>query len=291
MAFWVDWALWEQLSFVFVFVYASCVHAFNTWMTGRYAEAESRQKDEEADLYPMLSRDDVPFGAKALERGVQVEGIWVSSHNTPHSGTLHPETPSTDQPASHDLKKYPVRPPTPASSTAIKNAKNARKALPADTPTASSSEVDIPGAVYTHTALSQSPSLPSSFNHHSESFVGDRKDNQKRASFHSRIWRAGGVFDNEPAARRPERDKSVSAQGGNVAVPHSPNEQHRASRISRVLRKRSSEEFRRKMSAIFNERIHMNAPSEGLEIDPMFRSNQDRHKRTSIVTQSRSWDN
>lgn len=217
---------------VLVFVYASCVLAFNTWMTRRYAEAESRQKDQEAELYPMLSRDDVPFGAKALERGVQVEGIWVSNHNTPHSSTLHPETPITDQSSSFDPRKYPVRPPTPASPTAIENAKNARKALPPDTPTASNSELDLPGGVYTPTILSQSPSLPSSFNRHSESFLADRKHNQKRASFHSRIWHAGGVFDAEPAARRHERDESVSALAGNVPIPHSLDEQRRASRIS-----------------------------------------------------------
>jgi hypothetical protein len=228
---------------VVVFVYACCVLAFNTWMTRRYAATESRQKDQEAELYPMLSRDDVPFGAKALERGVQVEGIWVSNHNTPHSSTLRPETPTTDQPSSPDMRKYPVRPPTPASSVAIENAKYSRKSLPADTPTASSSEVDlvvatenpdqtrVPAEVYTPAMFSQTPSSPSTFGRHSESFVGDKRYKQKRASFHSRIWHAGQVFDNQPAAGPRDRDELGWAQTGN-AVAHSPDEQRRASRMS-----------------------------------------------------------
>lgn len=228
---------------VVVFVYACCVLAFNTWMTRRYAATESRQKDQEAELYPMLSRDDVPFGAKALERGVQVEGIWVSNHNTPHSSTLHPETPTTDQPSSPDMRKYPVRPPTPASSVAIENANYSRKSLTADTPTASSSEVDlvvatenpcqtrVPAEVYTPAMFSQTPSSPSTFGRHSESFVGDKRYNQKRASFHSRIWHAGQVFDNQPAAGPRDRDEPGWAQTGN-AVDHSLDEQRRASRMS-----------------------------------------------------------
>jgi hypothetical protein len=108
---------------VVVFIYASCVLAFNTWMTRRYADAESRQKDQEAELYPMLLKDDVPFGAKALERGVQVEGIWVSRNNTPHSSTLHPKHQlQTNQP-SPDMRKYPVPPPFQVSLMVVESEK------------------------------------------------------------------------------------------------------------------------------------------------------------------------
>ncbi|OKP14382.1 hypothetical protein PENSUB_14161 [Penicillium subrubescens] len=279
---------------VVVFIYASFVLAFNTWMTRRYANAESRQKDPEAELYPMLSKDDVPFGAKALERGVQVEGIWVSKNNTPHSSTVHPETPITDQPLSPDLRKSPVAPPFPASLMAMESAKR-ENPLRADTPNTLSTEASLvtadkyeeklhtPAEVYTPPMSSEAPSLPSTFNRHSEGFVGDKK-NQKRASFHSRIWHAGHIFDTKPVASNRDRDELGLAQAGNVPVAHSLDERRRASRISRVLRKRSSEEFRRKMSAIFNERIHMNEPSERLEIDPMFQNTQSRNKRKSILT-------
>jgi hypothetical protein len=78
----------------------------------------------------------------------------------------------------------------------------------------------------------QAPSLPCTFNRHSESFVGDKKNNQKRASFHSRIWHAGHAFDNKPVAGHRDRDELGLAQAGNVPVTHSLDDRRRASRIS-----------------------------------------------------------
>ncbi len=221
-----------------VFVYATCVLAFNTWKTRRYAAAEARQKLEDAELYPMLSRDDVPFGAKALQRGVQVEGIWVSSPNTPVS-----ETPTTDQPPSPAPRKYPVRPPTPASSVAVESAKNGRTSLPADTLATLSSEEDfvtvekhndetqVLGDLHTPGMLFKISSSPNTFNRLSQESVSGKRNNPKRASFHSRIWHAGQGFDTEPAADRG-RQGMVSAQSRNEPVSHSLDEQRRASRIS-----------------------------------------------------------
>lgn len=229
---------------VAVFIYASFVLAFNTWMTRRYADAESRQKDQEAELYPMLSRDDVPFGAKALERGVQIEGIWVSKNSTPHSGTLHPEIPMTDQTPSADLRKYPLPTPSPASLMAMESAKSAQNLLRADIPTTLSTEASLmtadqygnsvhtPGEVYTPAMPFLAPSSPNIFNRHIESFVADKKNNQKRASFHSRIWHAGHVFDTKPVAGHHDRDELALAQPGNVPVTHSLDERRRTSRIS-----------------------------------------------------------
>lgn len=226
-----------------VFVYATCVLAFNTWKTRRYADAEARQKLEDAELYPMLSRDDVPFGAKALQRGVQVEGIWVSSPNTPLSSTFHSETPSTDQPPSPAPRKYPVRPPTPASSVAVESTKNGRTSLPAETPATLSSEEDfvtvekhndetrVPGDLHTPGMLFKIPSSPNTFNRPSQDSVNEKRNNPQRASFHSRIWHAGQGFDTEPAADRG-RQEMVSAQSHNGPASHSLDEQRRASRIS-----------------------------------------------------------
>lgn len=220
-----------------VFVYATCVLAFNTWKTRRYAAAESRQKLEDAELYPMLSRDDVPFGAKALQRGGQVEGIWVSSPNTPAS-----ETPTTDQPHNPAPGKYPVRPQTPASSAAVESARNGRTSLPVDTPATLSSEEDfvtvekhnneaqVLGDLHSPGMLFKIPSLPNTSNRPNQDSVNDKRNNPKRASFHSRIWHAGQSFT-EPAADRG-RQEMVSAQSRNGPVSHSLDEQRQTSRIS-----------------------------------------------------------
>lgn len=50
-----------------------------------------------------------------------------------------------------------------------------------------------------------------------------------------------------------------------------------------VLRRRSSEEFRRRASALFNEQIPMNSPIDGLEFDGATREPNRRSFRKSIL--------
>lgn len=53
--------------------------------------------------------------------------------------------------------------------------------------------------------------------------------------------------------------------------------------IIETLRRRSSEEFRRKMSQIFNERIHMNGPDDQLQLNPVMREAQRRTFRRTLL--------
>lgn len=91
MAFWTSWALWQKLSFVLacvlilVLAYSFCVLAYNKNALKKHAAAEARrQSEQDAEAYPMLTEQhEVPFGAKALQKGVHVEGIWVPKCDVP----------------------------------------------------------------------------------------------------------------------------------------------------------------------------------------------------------------
>lgn len=78
-------------------------------MLKKHTIAEENEKGaQDAERHPMLNcSSDVPFGARALERGVQVEGIWVSSSETLNqiprefarpTATSRPATPMTGSP-------------------------------------------------------------------------------------------------------------------------------------------------------------------------------------------------
>lgn len=47
-----------------------------------------------------LATDDIPFGVRALESGIQVEGIWVSQPNTPNMSQVALSTTLVDAPPS-----------------------------------------------------------------------------------------------------------------------------------------------------------------------------------------------
>lgn len=51
---------------------------------------------------------DIPFGVRALQRGIEVEGIWISNANTPQlSQVASSATLIGDKPASFDLRTTP----------------------------------------------------------------------------------------------------------------------------------------------------------------------------------------
>ncbi|KAJ6006263.1 hypothetical protein N7451_004207 [Penicillium sp. IBT 35674x] len=346
MAFWVDWPLWEKLSFILVIIYGCCVLMYSRWRIRKYAAIEARQKEEEAHLYPMLKRDDIPFGARALERGVQVPGIWISSPDTPSHSPQPPRTPTNRsqspspeaRPPSLVLRPLspvprplspvprPLSPaprPVPTHARLINNSLPARRDDPIPSPVAVpryarpsfiQSHRDTTGpnmyryesygprGIYPPRTIASAPVTPSSFNCRSEAFGS----HEKRASFHNRVLRASQLFD----SKRSRSGASEQEEFGLGSPSHEHDsslqaEQHRASLSKEsgltkaqsketnscfegILRRRSSEEFRRKMSRIFNDRIHMNLPAEELQFDPTLRETKRRKFRASVQSHSQS---
>ncbi|GAD96586.1 DNA repair protein RAD51, putative [Paecilomyces variotii No. 5] len=128
MAFWTGWQLWEKMCLVLggliivVVIYALCVLSYNKrtikklGATNLYQKSDQDQDRDSNDL----RRDDIPFGARALESGIQIEGIWISSHNTPVPSPYQSGTPVGSRSPS------PSRLAT-QSSTVVQNSKERQR--------------------------------------------------------------------------------------------------------------------------------------------------------------------
>ncbi|KAL5045772.1 hypothetical protein BDW71DRAFT_183342 [Aspergillus fruticulosus] len=96
MGFWKGWALWQKLSIALAFlkllvlVYSFSVLTYNRRKIRKQAAEEAIQRaEQEAEMGEAGSEsNEIPFGARALEKGIEVEGIWTMkrhSHAKPAS--------------------------------------------------------------------------------------------------------------------------------------------------------------------------------------------------------------
>ncbi|EXF78451.1 hypothetical protein CFIO01_11944 [Colletotrichum fioriniae PJ7] len=90
----VDWELWQQMTFVLacaigvVFI----IGFVKLWWSNRYMakleiiDAEKRAHASEMEstgLPPPRKQSEIPFGVRAIQSGIEVDGIWISRPNTP----------------------------------------------------------------------------------------------------------------------------------------------------------------------------------------------------------------
>ncbi|GKT40098.1 uncharacterized protein ColSpa_00279 [Colletotrichum spaethianum] len=91
----VDWELWQQMTFVLacaigvVFI----IGFAKLWWTNRYIakleiiDAEKRAHVAELESTglppPPRKQSEIPFGVRAIQSGIEVDGIWISRPNTP----------------------------------------------------------------------------------------------------------------------------------------------------------------------------------------------------------------
>ncbi|MCJ1475955.1 hypothetical protein MMC13_004619 [Lambiella insularis] len=104
MDFWNAWQLWEKLCFVLacgivVTVLAGCVKLVYKHFQLRKHTAIAAKKKEEQQMQQITvvrvaGAPDIPFGIRAIERGVEVEGVWISRSNTPSSSRQGSPAPS-----------------------------------------------------------------------------------------------------------------------------------------------------------------------------------------------------
>ncbi|KAI4249085.1 MAG: hypothetical protein LQ352_005725 [Teloschistes flavicans] len=104
--FWNSWQLWEKLCFVMgaaivVVLFAGMIKLAHThWKLRKYtalAKTKAAQKEEDLQRQPSAVRrkkngNDIPFGIRAIESGIEVDGVWISRSNTPANST--PGSPS-----------------------------------------------------------------------------------------------------------------------------------------------------------------------------------------------------
>ncbi|KAI9928793.1 hypothetical protein ASPWEDRAFT_36579 [Aspergillus wentii DTO 134E9] len=290
MQFWVGWALWQKLSTVLAFlitlvlIYSFSILLYNRRMTRKHAAAEAYQKEEQdAELRPMLTvGSDIPFGARALERGVQVEGIWISSdNNTPLPTPQKPGTPIGTRPSSSSvstrLDSVPENVPRAQSKTSLAYpvASHINRPDPrctsrarddnvaSDSKSSSFYSESVVESQHAHPAPLKNDEpytpnegdVPQSKNKSSvrSSWIGKSPDKYKRRSI------IGG--------KKPE---GFTMLGEKKLIINPPGNHAR----------RSSEEFRRRISRLIDENIQTR-PSETFQLNPFRRAAEESHKRKS----------
>ncbi|KAI1763443.1 hypothetical protein GGR53DRAFT_367699 [Hypoxylon sp. FL1150] len=91
--FFVNWELWQQMTFVLAgaIVVVFCAGLVKLWWLSRYLkkhtvldlEKRARQMEMQKSGLPAGKRIDIPFGVRAIQSGIQVDGIWISRPGTP----------------------------------------------------------------------------------------------------------------------------------------------------------------------------------------------------------------
>ncbi|KAI1104185.1 hypothetical protein F4804DRAFT_204982 [Jackrogersella minutella] len=93
MNFFTNWELWQQMTFVLA---AAIVVVFfaglvKLWWLSRFLrkhevldlEKRARQMEMQKSGIPAGKRIDIPFGVRAIQSGIEVDGIWISLPSTP----------------------------------------------------------------------------------------------------------------------------------------------------------------------------------------------------------------
>ncbi|RMJ25221.1 hypothetical protein PHISP_03911 [Aspergillus sp. HF37] len=249
MRFWVDWALWQKLSIAVVLVYSFGILIYNRRRTKKHAEEEESEKaEQESELHPIVTHSsEIPFGARALERGVQVEGIWISNNSTPVPSPHKPSTPVCAQS------------PNPSSDSLLKQA-------PMDVTSDDhkpSFAVPPPPTNSPEPPCSENPRIPQV--KIEDPIVNNGPDRPcptlSRVDQYPHL--VATVCNGSPVA--DELDMHPAKRVRTSWMPRTPDK--RRSAIERRKRQHSSEEFRRRISKLFDDNAQ--TPSvEALQLNP-----------------------
>ncbi|OTA52811.1 hypothetical protein K449DRAFT_226798 [Hypoxylon sp. EC38] len=104
--FFSNWELWQQMTFVLAaaIVVVFCVGLIKLWWLSRFLkkhtvldlEKRARQLEMQKSGLPAGKRVDIPFGVRAIQSGIEVDGIWISRPGTPiEVGQISPSIASS----------------------------------------------------------------------------------------------------------------------------------------------------------------------------------------------------
>ncbi|CZR60829.1 uncharacterized protein PAC_10725 [Phialocephala subalpina] len=118
--FFESWALWEKMTFilglailaVFAIGYGKLLYSNRLVKKQEVVDEEKRMRIQElrnsGQIVESRRSHDIPFGVRAIQSGIQVDGIWISQGNTPIPSELklgHLRGSSTDMLDSNDSSK------------------------------------------------------------------------------------------------------------------------------------------------------------------------------------------
>lgn len=94
--FFSDWALWQQMTFVLacgivVTIIVGLIKLrYDNYRIAKYSKVQRKEKPtptpemlEAQREEPSTKEEDIPFGIRAIESGIEVDGVWISRSNTP----------------------------------------------------------------------------------------------------------------------------------------------------------------------------------------------------------------
>lgn len=160
---------------------------YNHWRLRKYTKiaavkAQHRQAIEQRPSVRARKGREVPFGVRAIESGVEVDGVWISRSNTPNASATGSPAPSIM--LEHDSAKhaqYPQRAPMASSHRSV----------------------EVPRPIHGHPAYNQSRSSTASRN------SGALHDQYNE---HERLPRSSTASDNLPRVRatyQPRRSSGL----------------------------------------------------------------------------------
>ncbi|KAF8858090.1 hypothetical protein BDZ45DRAFT_690373 [Acephala macrosclerotiorum] len=118
--FFMSWALWEKMTFilglailgVFVIGYGKLLYTNRLVKKQEVVDEEKRMRIQElrnsGQIVESRRSHDIPFGVRAIQSGIQVDGIWISQGSTPVPSELklgHLRGSSTDMMDFNDSSK------------------------------------------------------------------------------------------------------------------------------------------------------------------------------------------
>ncbi|KAI1265056.1 hypothetical protein F5Y18DRAFT_435950 [Xylariaceae sp. FL1019] len=191
--FFTNWELWEKLTFVLA---ASIVFVFflgwmKLWLMQRHLkkhtildeEKRVRQMELRKSGLPVGRRVDIPFGVRAIQSGVEVEGIWISRPATPAASRSPSKASSTTLDLGSDTReedkgKSVTRPsatvtevqptpkpsprPSPTSITFDRSIRAELQESPGSTPLGTPTYLAPPSPRHSHRSTSQNSRHPAS---------------------------------------------------------------------------------------------------------------------------------